>query len=226
MITSLKGTDLCSYVARQLNNFFPDNDPVDNALTVKLTDEALDRLDFCFQKVTLLTYFDGTHARFNHLFSDHYLMYIWYLSNSIHKAYGNCSLANKLYYLNKVMHGFDCMADRNLPDVFLVFHGVGTMLGKANYNDYFVVLNGCTVGSHKGEYPVFGKGVALTANSSLIGKCTIGDRCSISTRTTVFGKDMANDHTAYMDFETGILKVKESYKCYAQQFFNVDLKSL
>lgn len=226
MITTLNTEDLRTYVTNQLNFFFPDKKPVSDELSGKLIQNALDRLEFCFRKVTLTYYFDGEHVKFNHLFSDHYMMFVWYLSNSVYREYGKCDLANKLYYLNKALHGLDCMADRSLPDVFLIFHGVGTMLGKAEYNDFFVVLNGCTVGSQKGIYPTFGKGVALTANSSAIGDCKLGNRSTVSTRTTVFKKTIEADHTAFMDFDSGTLQIKKSHECYAQQFFNVDLKQL
>ena len=98
------------------------------------------------------------------------------------------TLANKLYCLNKVLHGLDCMYDTQLPDIFLLFHSSGTMLGKAKYSDFFIALHGCTIGSHKGRYPILGKGVSITANSSVIGDCYIGNRCTISTRTTIFQK--------------------------------------
>ncbi len=223
MKLSLDKKDLQEYTSAQINHFFPDKDRIKLAQHEKVFDIALDRLDHCFKKVAFDRYFKDSTARLNHLYADHYLMYLWFLSNTFWKESGNDKAASKLYYLNKALHGLDCMYDTKLPDIFLIFHGVGTMLGKAGYADYMVVLQGCTVGSQKGNYPEFGKGVALTANSSVIGKCTLGDRATISTRTTVFQKDVPPDTTAFMDFETGQLQMKTSKTCYAQQFFNVDL---
>jgi serine O-acetyltransferase len=137
----------------------------------------------------------------------------------------NENLASKLYYLNKSLHGLDCMYDTKMPDIFLVFHGVGTMLGKAGYSNFFVALQGCTVGSHRGNYPVFGSGVTLTANSSVIGNCTIGDRVSIGAETLVFEKDIESDNAVFINSATGATDIKSSGTAYAQQFFNVDLKS-
>lgn len=226
MIQSLTNQQLCTYVATQLNHFFPDEHTVDFSDTPKIIEDALQRLEYCFKKVTLKHYFNGTEAIFNHLFSDHYVMFLWYLSNSVYRAKGKCDLANKIYYLNKTLHGLDCMYDTKMPDIFLLFHSSGTMLGKAAYADYFVALQGCTVGSQKGQYPVFGKGVSLTANSSVIGNCSIGNRCTISTRTTLFQKNMPDDHTAFINFDTGQLQLKPAKECYAQQFFNVDLHTV
>ncbi len=226
MVTSISCGRLSSYLSAQLNSFFPDDCPVNFNTEYNLIKLALDRLEFCFQNVTLQHYYDGKDVRFNHLFSDHYVMFLWYLANSVWKEKGNCSLANKIYYLNKVLNGLDCMYDTQMPDIFLIFHGGGTMLGKAEYSNFFVVLQGCTVGSQKGNYPKFGKAVSLTANSSVIGNCKIGNRTTISTRTTIFEKNIDNDKTVYMNWETGKYETKETKKCYAQQFFNTNLKIL
>jgi serine O-acetyltransferase len=224
MKTSLSKYLLQEYTSRQLNHFFPDDDIVDLKAYRSAFDLALDRLEF--KHCTLKHYNDGTDVKFNHLYSDHYVMYLWFLSNSIWKLDQEKPLCNKLYYLNKAINGLDCMFDTTLPDIFLIFHGVGTMLGKAVYNDFFVVLHGCTVGSHKNKYPVMGKAVSLTANSSIIGDCTIGDRVNIGSGSRLFKKDIASDHSVAVDFETGRMESKTSNLTYAQQFFNVDLSAL
>jgi serine O-acetyltransferase len=224
MRLSLDRNDLIHYTLTQLNSFYPDKNLVSfNDLNTR-AEIVLDRLNFCFKHVAFNRYFDGDESLFNHLYADHYLMYLWFFSNTIWQEDQNPNLASKLYYLNKSLHGFDCMYDTKLPNVFLIFHGVGTMLGKADYNDFFVSLQGCTVGSHKGKYPQFGKGVALAANSSIIGNCNLGNRATISTRTTVFEKDIQANFTAFTDFISGQQNMKESKVCYAQQFYNVDLK--
>jgi serine O-acetyltransferase len=100
------------------------------------------------------------------------------------------------------------------------------MLGKADYKDFFVVLQGCTVGSHKGKYPIMGKGVSLTANSSILGDCKIGHRVNIGSGTILFQKEISNDTSVAADAESGTLKLREAKSNYAQQFFNVDLSQI
>ena len=220
MQTSLELKSLCSYVSNQLNNFFPDQNKVDLISNIEVVKESLQRLDNCFKNVNLKHYFNGSETIFNHLFSDHYVMFLWFLSNTIFHKMGKCSLADKVYYLNKTLNGLDCMYDTNMPDIFLVFHSSGTMLGKATYSNYFIALHGCTVGSHNGKYPVFGEGVAITANSSVIGNCRIGDMVTISTRTTVFEKDINPNETIFFDYKTGKLISRFSENCYSKLFFN------
>ena|ERR1700743_794359 len=223
MITSTSVLSLCKYTTAQLNIFFPDNDVVDLSIEKQWVERALEKIEYCFKHVTLKHYFNGDQVIFNHLFSDHYVMYLWFLSNVVYLENGKCSLADKLYYLNKLLNGLDCMYDTKLPDIFLIFHSSGTMLGKAFYSDFFIVFNGCTVGSQNGNYPSFSKGVSITANSSVVGDCLIGCRSTISTRTLVFEKNIPDDHVVFMDLNIGKLKTMPANKCFAQQFFNVDL---
>lgn len=220
MKTSLTVEDLIDYTSRQLNCFFPDKNIVDLSLFKSSVLKALDRLEFCFNKVVLKHYYNGEHAIFNHLYSDHYVMYLWYLSNTIWMDTQNKSICDKLYYLNKSLNGLDCMYDTKLPDVFLVFHGVGTMLGKAAYDDYFVVLQGCTIGMNKGKYPVMGKGVALTAHSSIIGDCRIGNLVTLSSNTSIIDLDINSNEIVFRNNDGSII-TKPSTNSYAQSFFNV-----
>ena len=226
MILSLERCELIEYTKRQLNYFFPDNNLVEVYQLNNIIDLTLDRLSFCFKHVAFERYNKKGETTLNHLYADQYLMFLWFLANTIWKEKQNDIIASKLYYLNKSLHGLDCMFDTNLPDIFLVFHGVGTMLGKAMYSDFFVVLQGCTVGSNNGLYPVLGKGVSLTANSSIIGNCKIEDRVIISTRTSIIDKNIGKDNVAFINSNNGMLEIKKSKKCYTQQFFNVDLNSI
>ncbi len=224
MISSLSINDISGYTSRQLNYFFPDNDIVDLGDykdTVKL---ALDRLEFCYKHVTLKNYFDGSEVVFNHLHSDQYLMYLWFLGNTIWKEKQDSALCNKLYYLNKSLHAFDCMFDTMLPEIFLVFHGAGTMLGKANYGEFFVVLQGCTIGRNRGKYPVLGKGVALTAHCSLIGECNVGDLVTISSYTNIIDKNIGSNNVVFKN-NNGITETKKSLNPFAQTFFNVKIET-
>lgn len=223
MKLSLSKNDLKAYIAAQLNNIFPEKRRV-ILNDVSWFDIAVDRLDNCFKKVAFDRYNSGNQTFLNHLYSDHYLMFLWFLANTCWSESNDDRLASKFYYLNKALHAFDCMYDTALPDVFLVFHGTGTMLGKASYSDYFVALQGCTVGSHKGKYPVLGKGVSLTAHSSIVGDCSIGDRVSVSVHTTVFQRNVNSDTLLYNSH--GEVLEKKSKVPYAQQFFIVDLKTV
>ncbi len=219
MKLSIPIEDLCNYYVQQLNNFFPDKNIIGKEEISRVLDLSLDRLNYCFKHVAFNRYNDGEQTLYNHLYADHNIVFIWLLSSTAFKVSENQNLSSKLYYLNKVLHSFDCMYDTALPDIFLIFHGAGTMLGKAKYADYFVALQGCTVGSQKGVYPKMGRGVSLTAHSALIGNCDIGDRVTIAAYTSVFEENISNDKIVFRNKRIGSLELKESNECYAQQFF-------
>ncbi len=227
MQLSISINNLKHYISKQLNNFFPDNDIVKPSDFDRYIEFAIEKIEYCFARVKFARYRENNQTIFNHLYSDHYVVFIWFLSNSIWKNTSNKVLASKLYYLNKALHGFDCLYDTELPDIFLVFHGMGTMLGKAKYSDFFIAMQGCTVGTNDNiHYPVFGKGVALTAHTSVIGKCNIGEIVTISANTSIFKRDIPKKSLVYRNSENGMLIIKESdyhfiHKIYDMDYFNV-----
>jgi len=226
METSLSKFELSQYLSNQLNNYFPDGNIVKPRNIVSIVELALERISICLSAFTLTRYKKDGKPYFDHLISDAYMLFLCYLANSVWHETNDSSLSSKIYYLNKAMHSFDCKYDHDLPEIFLIIHGAGTVMGKAEYGNYFVVFQGCTIGESQGHYPKIGNGVAITANSSAIGKCKIGDRATVGFRTTLMRKNVPNDHTAFMDPETGTVQVIKTLMCYAQQFFNIDLKTL
>jgi serine O-acetyltransferase len=222
MKTSLSTSDLGSYVSNQLNTFFPDGQIVRLSDFRSSLDLALDRVHHSFKHSSIRWYFDGEQALFSHLFSDQYASFLWFLSNTLWQAGAPAFLLDKLFCLNKALHAFECMYNTHLPSIFFLSHTVGTVLGKATYSDFLVVSQGCTVGTHRGKYPVLGRGVALASNASVIGDCQVGDLSSIGSSTTVFQRAIPNSTALYRN-EFGQLMQKKSLEPYAQKFFNCEI---
>jgi len=59
------------------------------------------------------------------------------------------------------MHGIDLFYSVPMPDVFMLVHPVGTVIGKANFSNYLVVYQNCTIGADTDVYPNFGEGIVL-----------------------------------------------------------------
>jgi serine O-acetyltransferase len=175
--------DLVNYVNSQLNYFFPDGYPVGPVIR-KNIDESYDRINFSLRHVKLQGY-----TNFNHLHSDLYAQFLYFLSNSVWKNDGDKIVASKLFYLNKSLHGINCMYDTRLPDIFLLIHCVGTVLGKATYSNYFVACQKVTIGSDKGFSPILHEGVYMGPGSSVIGKCLIGKFTHLAINSLVFEQD-------------------------------------
>jgi serine O-acetyltransferase len=78
----------------------------------------------------------------------------------------------------------------NLPRYFQLDHPVGSVIGRATYGDGFSFGQNCTVGNNHGIYPVLGENVKMCANSSIIGRCHIGDNVIIGANSGVKDEDI------------------------------------
>lgn len=179
MKMSLTEQELSRYVAKQLSNYFPDQQQHSLDI-VAIMNKALQRIDYCFRHIRRKYYQSlddngESQTLFNHLNSDHYASFLYVLSNQAWRE-NKITLAEKLFYLNKALNGFDCFYSVELPKIFMLVHPVGTVLGNAKYQDYLVVYQNVTVGSTlAGVYPEFGKGCILYSKASVIGNCRIGE---------------------------------------------------
>jgi len=175
MIQSLNTTNLTKYVAQQLNNLLPDFD-VNSDVLYPFVKKAIERTEYCFSRVNIKYFFDGNNVRFNHLNTDQYAMFLYYLSNTIWQVEKDGLLASKLYYLNKALNGLDAFYEVKLTDIFILTHPVGTVLGRGNYSDYFVVYQRVTIGGNTElDYPTLGKGVVMYGGSAVIANVKLGE---------------------------------------------------
>ena len=126
--------------------------------------------------------------------SDHFAMFLYYLSNSIWRETKNDELCTKLFYLNKVMHGLDLFYSVSMPDIFLLVHPVGSVLGNAHYENYFVCYQNCTIGADS-AYPSFAEGCVLYAHSSVIGNCHIGKNVRFGAYSFIINTDIPDNVT-------------------------------
>mgnify|MGYP003804530169 CR=1 FL=1 len=194
---SMDQSSLVKYVTKQLNFHFPDGDIRSECLS-SAVEKALKRTEYCFSKVNLKYFFDGESVIFNHLNTDQYAMFLYYLSNTIWREEKDSILASKVYYLNKALHGFDAFYEVDLPDIFLLTHPVGTVLGRGTYQNYFIAYQRVTVGGNpKLKYPTLGKGVAMYGGSALIGNCQVGDNCLISIGTIVMDQQIPQNMVVF-----------------------------
>lgn len=160
---------------------------------------------------------------FSHLHSDQYTLFLWFLSNSIWKEYEDTIFASKFFYLNKVLNGVMCMYDADMPDIFLVLHGGGVVLGKASYSDFFVCYQGCTVGAIEGAYPHLGKGIVMAPQSTIIGSCVVEGHSTIGNQALLRNMNLKSGMLYYRDIVTGQHLIRKSEKVWAQSFFNVSI---
>lgn len=220
MNKSLSNDDLLEYLSKQLNNNFPDNDNLNNLVFV--VNEALSKLEYNFRHVALPYYLKDGKPFFNHLNSDHYTVFLYYCSNVAYKI-DDISLASKFFYLNKIMNSFHCMYDTELPDIFIVCHGVGTVLGKAKYENFFVVTQGCTVGANaRWDYPRLGKYLIMYPNSSILGGSIISNYVIASNNSMILNENIPDSCLVVGRYPNTLIK-ENNLSTYAQFFKSAEL---
>ncbi len=233
MELSLKTAGLQEYVRNQLKTFLPDHyDFTGNDVTAAFK-LALERTEFCFEKISVRGYSVMTsegrwQAKFSHLHSDQYSQFLYFLSNSLWKISENTVLCSKIINLNKILNGMFYSFKAGLPDIFLFGHPVGTIIGNASYSDFLVVFQNVTINtgteSGNGEDLKMGKGLFLGAGAKIIGNSPIGDRVSIGVDAVVNQRRIEDDSVVLRN-EQGeiIVRTRKKDTCMAQNYFNVSI---
>lgn len=208
MDISISPSDLAMYVKNQLNYIFPDNSPVTVFNLKKGVKNALERVEFCFSHLRGRYFWKNGKVFFNHLHSDQYSMFLYFLSNSLFRQKNTTSICEKIFYLNKCMHGIDCFYSVKLPSIFVFVHPIGTILGnQATFSDYLLISQNCTIGdNYDNNYPVLGKGVALYAGAKVIGDCYIGDNCEISSDASVYKSKIESNCVVFGKYPYNVIK--------------------
>lgn len=151
-------------------------------------------------------------CRFNPYQSVQYMTFLYYLSHDIFINANTGQLCDKIYYLNKIINGVDLFYAIELPAHFDAEHPVGTVLGRAEYNNGFEFLQCCTVGGVEKNgiyyYPKIGKNVHMCANSSIIGNCVVGDNVVIGAGAVVKNQNIPDNSVIFGESPHLIIKKK------------------
>lgn len=206
--------ELLNNLRKQIDAHFSINETEENTLK-KYVDVALKKCEYCFSHVEN-KYFrcETGEVRFNPFHSVQYMTFLYYLSNIIYRNSNDTVLCDKLYYLNKTMNGLDMFYAIELPDVFSAEHPVATVLGRAKYANGFFFYQGCTVGGNRDKdgnvfYPILGENVRMYANSSIIGKCIVGNNVVLGAGTLVKNQDIPDNAIVFGQSPNLTIKLKK-----------------
>lgn len=194
---SLSPDALALLAARQVNAMFPDGSDVAASDLTAAVFTALARLEHCFAQVENKYFFDGTQAVFDHLHGDQYAMWLYFLSNQLYRDNAPAAQCKKLFLLNKALHGCDVFYEVELPSIFLLVHPVGTVLGRGRYSDHLIAYQRVGIGSNHDIYPTLGSHLTLRPGSAVLGRCAVGDHCSIAAESLLLDRDLPA-HSVYI----------------------------
>ena len=208
MITEIPIQSISNLTSKQLDAWFGINDNEKKLINTLVSGEVLIELEENFSVNPNKYYSREGEVYFNPFHSGQYCIYLYYLSHAVYKA-GNSLLADKLYYLNKIMNGLDMLYAINLPKHFSCDHPVGTVLGRAEYSDGFSFAQNCSVGNNKGIFPVLGKNFVMCAHSTVLGNCHIGDNVTLGAGALVKDQDVPSNSFVFGQSPNLIIKEKK-----------------
>lgn len=186
--------ELKKILVNQVYTFW--NIDLSEKLTEKILTNTLGRLEVCFaNSQNKYINLDG-NIKFEPLHSTSYSIFLYFLSNELYLS-DNEEAASCIYYLNKIMHSIDWFYAIDLPEIFMAEHPIGSVLGRAQYSNYFMIYQGCTVGGNRRAnkifYPRIGEHVIMYSNSTIIGETTIGNYVIISSGTYIKNENIPDN---------------------------------
>ena len=195
-------------VCHQLNNLFFLSDAEKDYLPtlIKNAEKTLIKSQEKFKN----KYFDGRVNPYN---SSIYCVFLYWLSRECYLKIGRTDLADKVYYLNKVLNSVDLFYEVELPQSWMCEHPVGSVMGRAQYGEGFNFSQGCTVGGNwsKGKicYPVIGENVIMLSDSKIVGDSHIGNNVLMSANSYVINRDIPDNCVVFGQGKELVIKEKK-----------------
>lgn len=227
MNLSISENEMAEYVSRQCQYFFPDGVDADVGGVLRPSlDLALNRTEYCFSRIKLRGYGEGREAKFNHLHSDQYSQFLYYLANSIWRLQPEYEdVCRKIILLNRTLNACWFSYKGNLPKVFLLVHPMGTVLGNASYGEYAVFLQNVTVNTqvdkHMKPAGHIGDFLYMSAGSKIIGNEPIGNDVTLGVDTTVYNR-YVEDNTLLFRNSEGVVEERHNHISPARRYFYTD----
>lgn len=213
LYASYSKEEIFDLLGRQLKNNFSLNHEEEKELFIHL-ESVLKKLEINISGVQSKYYKRNNKLFFNPFHSGQYLVFLYYFSfniSSSKNAYSDL-LADKLYFLNKMLNGVDIYHKVKLPEVFFFEHPLGSVLGRAKYGNNLFMMQGCTVGGTDSGYPTLGDNFSMYSNSKIIGNCTIGNNVILAANAYVKDLDIDSNQIVFGQYPNNIFKKNQNNK--------------
>lgn len=207
MITSIPETQIVPLLCHQLEGFFPIDDTEKECIKA-VWGGVKCRIEKCFDQSPNKYYHRNGEVYFNPFHAGQYTIFLYLYSREVFLS-GNSLLADKIYFLNKIMSSCDLFYEVELPDFFMLDHPQGTVMGRAKYSDGLSFAQYSTVGNNRGIYPVIGKNCEMCMNSAIIGNCHVGDNVTIGAGALVKDQDIPSNSLVFGQSPNLIIKQKK-----------------
>lgn len=148
----------------------------------------------------------------------HYSRLIYYFSRTLFLKDIDRLILDQLFLSIRSRCNIDLFYEIELKQYFRPEHPLGSVLGRAEYSDYFVICQNCTVGNNRNLYPVFGKRVVLRPGAIILGNCKIGNNVHIGASSLIIDTDIPDNSMVFGQGPN--LVIKDMDKIATDEFFD------
>lgn len=201
------GTDgLSRLLVHQLHNLYIFESSRDIGALTDCLPEALRRTETCFAAQQNKYYHRNGAVYFNPFHTGQYAVFLYFVGNTVWRQGYDPVIADKLYALNKALHGFDLFYEVDMPPVWFCDHPVGSVIGRAKIGNGFSFAQMCTVGNNQGFYPEIGTNVQMCCGATVLGQSVIGDNTVLSAHSYVKDSDIPSNTTVFGRYPDLVLR--------------------
>jgi serine acetyltransferase len=170
-----------NYIVRQLRNICPSDsdESLDFEILLSIQGEVDRRFEYLASRIKILAR-TGCSADPLHVMK--HPIYLYLLARTIYEnnLKDEFRIKDRLYVLNKSLHGCSIYYKVIMPDVFFLNYASSVVLGDCIYGENLVVYQGVTVGGYQDKVPELGANVVLMPNSVVSGATKLGDNVVVS----------------------------------------------
>lgn len=175
--------DILEVTICQLRNNFRLSDE-ENDFILNSSTEYFEKTINCLTQSKNKYYSNVEKEGLNPFHANTYCVFLYWMSRHFSEA-GQKNIADKVYYLNKMLNSVDLYHEIKLPDIWLCEHPLGTVIGRGTFGDKFFFMQRCGIGHNKGIYPVIGNNVRMFFDSKIIGNSHIGNNVVVAATTYI-----------------------------------------
>ncbi len=182
------------YIAKQLSSMYPGDCPVetDIATMQSVATEVDARFEYLVSRVNILKR-TGTSPDPWHVMK--HPIYLYLLSRVLFekKVADEYRIKDRLYCLNKALHGCSLFYRVKLPAVFFLNYATQIVLSDCVYGENLVIYQGVTVGCYRDKCPALGNNIVLMPNCVISGSSSIGNNVVVSAGVVVINKTVPDN---------------------------------
>jgi serine O-acetyltransferase len=142
-----------------------------------------------------------------------------------HASLASCPfrLADRIYYLNRSLHGINVYHNVSLPQEFFFCYSLNFIMPNTIYGNRFVVYHGVSIGSATSQLPTFGSNVILMPNCIISGKSQIGSNVVVSAGVRIIDQDIPDNVVVFQSSDNRGLVFKHNSRKLINKYFSPDL---